>query len=142
MLEITLACTLGVKFPPESRIRGQITPRVPTRHSSFRKTSTRKKLNGLVPSPLRGRGAFGAVLRASRAIQTRLSVPDWGVALPIDRCIKDIVITQLYHGLFNFCYFFICLQVSSRDNQYGIILSYYLRSEHGAWRSCCFIYSP
>ena len=56
---------------------------MPTRHSSFRKTSTRKKLNSLIPSPLRGRGAFGAILRASRAIQTRLTSGSYLLGLEI-----------------------------------------------------------
>ena len=67
--EIVRALGLGLRGAKRRRcrlrIRGQIAPAVLSRHSSLKK-------HRLVPSPLRGRGAFGAVLRASRAILTRL----------------------------------------------------------------------
>ena len=68
--EIVRALGLGLRGAKRRRcrlrIRGQIAPAVLSRHSSLKK-------HRLVPSPLRGRGAFGAVLRASRAILTRLT---------------------------------------------------------------------
>ena len=66
---------LGLNFPPASRIRGQITPWVPSRHSLLKKKRTPvTKLNNLV-SPLCGRGAFGAILRASYAIHKSPNCP-------------------------------------------------------------------